>query len=74
LVKAIIDVGEHEDRVLTVVKGKYGLKNKNDAVNLIIRKYEETILEANLRPEELQAKESSKSQALPRQNRKRKGG
>ena len=28
MVQAIIDLGEHEDRVLTIVKGKYRFKNK----------------------------------------------
>jgi hypothetical protein len=51
LVKAIIELGEREDRVLTIVKGKYGLKNKNEAVNLVIQKFEEGLLEPHLRPE-----------------------
>ena len=51
MVQAIITLGEHEDRVINVVKGKYGLKNKSDAINLIIEKYEEVLLEPELRPE-----------------------
>ena len=30
MVQAIIRIGDHEDRVLTIVKGKYGLKNKSE--------------------------------------------
>jgi hypothetical protein len=60
LVKAIFEIGENEDRVLTIVKGKFGLKNKNDAVNLVIGKYGEEILELKLRPEpNLKNKKSS---------------
>ncbi len=44
MVKAIIELGEHEDRVLQVVKGKYGLKNKTDAINKIIQEYEKAVL------------------------------
>lgn len=49
--QAIINLEEHEDRVLTIVKGKYGLKNKSEAVNFVIGKYEEELLEPHLRPE-----------------------
>ena len=51
MVQAIVKLGENEDRVLTIVKGKYGLKNKSEAVNLIISKFEEELLEPELRPE-----------------------
>lgn len=51
MVQAIINLNEREDRVLNIVKGKYGLKNKSDAINLIIDKFEEELLEPELRPE-----------------------
>ncbi len=51
MVQTIITLGENEDRVLQIVKGKYGLKNKSEAVNIIIEKYEEEFLEPELRPE-----------------------
>lgn len=51
MVQAIINLGENEDRVLTIVKGKFGLSNKSEAVNFIIDKYEEELLEPELRPE-----------------------
>jgi len=51
MVQAIINLGEREDRVLTIVKGKYGLKNKSEAVNFVIEKFEEEMLEPQLRPE-----------------------
>ncbi|MBI2548688.1 DUF2683 family protein [Candidatus Woesearchaeota archaeon] len=51
MVQAIVNLGEHQDRLLTIVKGKFGLKNKSDAVNFIISKYEEELLEPELRPE-----------------------
>ena len=47
----LVRLGEHEDRVLTIVKGKYGLKNKSDAVNLVIDIFEGEVLEPQLRPE-----------------------
>lgn len=51
MVQAIITLGEHEDRVLTIIKGKFGLKNKSDAVNFVIDRFEEELLEPQLRPE-----------------------
>ncbi|MBI3051739.1 DUF2683 family protein [Candidatus Woesearchaeota archaeon] len=36
MVQMQVNLGEHEDRVLTIVKGKYGLKNKAEAVNFVI--------------------------------------
>ncbi len=51
MVQAIINIGGYEDRVLNIIKGKFGLKNKSDAVNFIICKYEEELLEPELKPE-----------------------
>jgi len=51
MVQAIINLNEHENRVLNIIKGKYGLKNKSEAVNLIIKEYEKELLEPELRPE-----------------------
>lgn len=51
MVQAIVNLGEHQDRVLTIIKGKYGLKNKSDAINLVISRFEEDSLEPELRPE-----------------------
>ena len=51
MVQAIINLDEHKDRVLQIIKGKYGLKNKSEAVNLAIEKFEEEFLEPELRPE-----------------------
>ncbi|HYD02903.1 MAG TPA: DUF2683 family protein [Alphaproteobacteria bacterium] len=51
MAQAIINIGEYEDRVLTIVKGKFGFKNKSDAVNFIISSYEKELLEPALRPE-----------------------
>lgn len=62
MVQAIVNMGEHEDRVLTIVKGKYGLKNKSDAVNFVINRYEEELLEPQLRPEYAQKLKKVKQQ------------
>ena len=51
MVQAIVNIGEYEDRILTIVKGKFGLKNKSEAINFVIDKYEEDLLEPELKPE-----------------------
>ena len=51
MVQAIVDLGEHENRLLTIVRGKFGLRNKSEAVNFVIDKYGEELLEPELRPE-----------------------
>ena len=51
MVQSIIDIGENEDRILNIVKAKYGLKNKSQAVAFIASKYEDAFLEPELNPE-----------------------
>ena len=51
MAQAIVTLGEFEDRVLTIVKGKYGLKNKSQAINFVIDRFEKELLEPHLRPE-----------------------
>lgn len=51
MAQAVINLGEYEDRILTIVKGKFGFKNKSDAINFVIDKFEEEFLEPELRPE-----------------------
>ncbi len=51
MVQSIIDVGENEDRILNIVKAKYGLKNKSQAISVILKTYQESFLEPELRPE-----------------------
>ncbi len=51
MVQAVISVGEEVNRVLNIVKAKYGLKDKSQAVTLVVQEYEENFLEPELRPE-----------------------
>jgi len=54
MVQNIIEIGEREDRVLNIVKAKFGLKNKSEAVAIIAQIYEKSFLESELRPEYLE--------------------
>ena len=51
MVKAIIDISEEANRILNILKAKYGLKDKSHAINIMAEKYEEELLEPQLRPE-----------------------
>lgn len=51
MVQAIINIEDHTNRVLNIVKAKFGLKDKSEAINRMAKQYEETILERELRPE-----------------------
>lgn len=54
MVQAIINIQEHTNRVINIVKAKYGLKDKSQAIDLIAGQYAEEILEQQLRPEYVQ--------------------
>ncbi len=50
MVKNVINLGERESRVINIVKAKYGLKDRSQALSVIIKRYEECELEPQLRP------------------------
>ena len=51
MVQAIINIDEQSNRVLNMIKAKFDLKNKSEAINVMAKQYEESILEPELRPE-----------------------
>lgn len=51
MVQAIIDISENSNRVLNIIKAKYGLKDKSQAVDIMAENYQKLILEPELRPE-----------------------
>ena len=64
-----INLEEKEDRVLNIVKGKFGLKNKSEAITLIINEYEQEFLEPELRPEFIEEmKKIEKEKGIPFKN------
>jgi hypothetical protein len=42
---------ERESRIINIVKAKYGLNDKSQALSLILKHYEECELEPQFRPE-----------------------
>jgi len=51
MVKAIIDVNDHTNKILNIIKVKFGLKDKSRAIEALAVEYEKHILEPQLRPE-----------------------
>ena len=68
MVQNIIDIGEYEDRVINIVKARYGLKTKSEAIALITKAYEDTFLEPEIRPEYLKKLEKIRKGKYKRYN------
>ena len=50
MVKAIIDIKQETNRILNIIKAKYGLKDKSSAIDKICEEYSEEILEESMQP------------------------
>lgn len=51
MVQAIIDINENANRTINIIKAKFGLKDKSQAINMMAKQYSEILLEPQLRPE-----------------------
>lgn len=51
MVQAMININENVNQILNIVKAKFGLKDKSEAINLVVSEYEQALLEPELRPE-----------------------
>jgi len=51
MVQAIISISKEANQVLNIVKAKYSLKDKSQAIEKVIEEYGEEVLEPELRPE-----------------------
>jgi len=49
--QAVVKISDHANKVLNIVKAKYDLKDKSEAIEKIAMEYEQEILEPELRPE-----------------------
>lgn len=62
MVQAIININERANRVLNIIKAKFGLKDKSQAIDLMAEQYEQEILEPELRPEFVRKMQKIKKQ------------
>ena len=51
MVNALVKLDENTNRVLNIVKAKYGLKDKGEAIQVVVKQYVEMENEPELRPE-----------------------
>ena len=51
MVKALVNISDVANRVLNLIKAKYGLNDKSEAINKMAEEYKDKILEPELRPE-----------------------
>ena len=51
MVKALVNISDEANQVLNIVKAKFGLRDKSEAINVMAKQYEEEVLEPQLRPE-----------------------
>jgi len=51
MVKAIVEIDNEANRIINIVKAKEELKDKSQAINLILNIYGKEMLEPELRPE-----------------------
>ena len=51
MVQAIIDISNDANKVLNIVKAKYELKNKSEAINFVTIEFGQELLDPELRPE-----------------------
>lgn len=62
MVQALVEMDENTNRVLNVVKAKYGLKDKGEAIKFVVSEYIEFEAEPELRPEFISKMEEIKAQ------------
>ncbi len=62
MVKAIVTIDDRTNRILNILKAKYGLKDKSQAINLMAEQFEECIMEPELRPEFIESLKSSETE------------
>ncbi|VVB67721.1 Uncharacterised protein [Candidatus Norongarragalina meridionalis] len=51
MVYAVVNITEEANRVLNIVKAKYGLRDKSQAICQMAQEYDDKLLEPELRPE-----------------------
>lgn len=50
MVQAIISIDAHTNQILNIIKAKYALKDKSQAIEVMAKGYEESVLEPEFRP------------------------
>lgn len=54
MVQAMINISDSTNQILNIVKARFNLKDKSEAIEKVVLEYGEEILEPELRPEFIQ--------------------
>ena len=66
MVKAMINISTQANQILNIVKAKYNLKDKSEAIEVVTLAYGSDLLEPKLKPEYIKkAKKISKQKGIP---------
>ena len=66
MVKAIVEIDEESNKVINLLKARYGLKDKSQAINEMAKQYRELILESEIKPEYLKKLKKIQTQPIIR--------
>lgn len=61
---AIVKLNDEANRVINIVKAKYGLNDKSEAINKMAEEYEHELLEPALRPEYIERMKKTEKEKL----------
>lgn len=66
---AIVKLSEEANQIINIVKAKYALKDKSEAINQLAIEYEQELLEPELKPEYVKKLETiQKEKSIPIKN------
>jgi hypothetical protein len=51
MVQAMINIDKRTNQLLNILKAKYDLRDKSQAIDIMAQQYEESLLQPELRPE-----------------------
>ena len=55
-------IDDRTNQILNILKAKYGLRDKSQAINLMAQQFEECVMEPELRPEFIESLKHSQSE------------
>ena len=55
-------IDDRTNQILNILKAKYGLRDKSQAINLMAQQFEECVMEPELRPEFMESLRLSQSE------------
>lgn len=62
MVQAMIDISKDANQILNIVKARFNLKDKSEAIEKVVLGYGEGVLEPELRPEFIEKLQKIKKQ------------